>query len=166
MIEQKNGFTLVELMLTLAILGVLASLAAPSFTSLLERRELQGAGDNLFADLMFAKTEAIKRNKTIRVSFKGNGTTWCYGIKENSSCDCTASDCDIKVIDQDSFSRVSVLATSSFDGGSTSFTPLRGAANAGNLQFTVPSGAKIGVVVSSFGRIRMCGDSGGIPSCP
>lgn len=166
--QKQIGFTLIELMIVLAILAILASLAAPSFVETIERRKLNGAGEQLFATLLFAKTEAIKRNTPIQVTFKGNGATWCYGIAVNTACDCTddVPSCAIdgvkKVVNQDDYSVVSVDDTGSFsaDGASTSFTPLRGAANAGHLQFSISSGAELRVVVSSFGRVRLCSDTG------
>ncbi|NQZ52868.1 MAG: prepilin-type N-terminal cleavage/methylation domain-containing protein [Piscirickettsiaceae bacterium] len=170
MMDQKQkGFTLIELMVVVVILGVLVAIAFPSFVETLDRRKLKGAGDKLFADLLFAKTEAIKRNTPVRITFKGNGATWCYGIAENVACDCTAADCVIdgvsKVVNQDDYSAaVSVDGTASFAADDanafTSFTPLRGAANAGNLQFSIASGAELRVVVSSFGRVRLCSDTG------
>lgn len=166
--SKQKGFTLMELMITVVVLAVVAAIAAPSFTEIIDRRKLNGAGERLFADLMFAKTEAIKRNTPVRVTFKGSGATWCYGIAVNADCDCTDNvpACTIdgvtKIVNQTDYSaRVSVdAADSSFDDSFTSFTPLRGAANAGNLQFSISSGAELRTVVSSFGRVRLCSDTG------
>lgn len=165
------GFTIIELMITLVVLAIITVIALPSFSGVLERRQLQGAGEKLFADLMFAKTESIKRNIPIRVSFTGNGANWCYGLALDANCDCTAADCVIDgvlhVTNQDDYDGVLVDEDSTFDGTSTTFTPLRGAANPGNLQFTVSSGINLGAVVSSFGRVRLCSDSGfNYDACP
>jgi prepilin-type N-terminal cleavage/methylation domain-containing protein len=166
-----KGFTIIELMITLTVLAIIIVVAVPSFSGILERRQLHGAGEKLFADLMYAKTEAIKRNTPVRVSFTGTGATWCYGMALNANCDCTANDCQIdgvlQVTSQDDFDGVEVIADSSFVGGSTTFTPLRGAANPGRLEFAVSSGANLGAVVSSFGRVRLCSDGGfNYDNCP
>ena len=164
--RKRAGFTLIELMVTLAVLGVLAAIAAPSFSEILERRKLNGAGEALFANFIFAKTEAIKRNTPVQVSFVGNGATWCYGLAVNAACDCSDNvpACSIdgvtKITDQDDYSGVTVAASSTFDGSSTSFTPLRGAATSGHLEFSIASGAELRVVVSSFGRVSLCSDTG------
>lgn len=169
--HKKNGFTIIELMVTLAVLAIIFAIAAPSFSGLTERRKLNGAAEKLFTDLLFAKTEAIKRNTSIRVSFTGNGATWCYGLAVNSACDCTASDCTIDgvlhVTNQDEFEGILVDASSTLDDASTTFTPLRGAASTGHLQFTTQSGLDMGAVVSAFGRVRLCSDTGfDLADCP
>jgi len=165
--QRRAGFTLIELMITLAVLGVLAAIAAPSFSDILERRKLNGAGEALFASLLFAKTEAIKRNAPVRVSFVGSGATWCYGLSDsNATCDCSDNSpaCTVdgvtKIVDQSDYSSVTVDAGSSFVGAFTSFTPLRGGANSGTLTFAISNGNELSVDVSTFGRVRLCSDTG------
>lgn len=174
--QRRAGFTLIELMVTLAVLGILAAIAAPSFSDILERRKLNGAGETLFANLMFAKTEAIKRNADIRVTFVGTGATWCFGLSENVACDCSDNvpACTIdgvtKIVNQGDHSSISVdAAASTFDDTFTTFTSLRGAANtAGKLVFSIANGADVGVVVSTLGRVRLCSNTGsfGHGVCP
>lgn len=55
------GFTLIELMVTVALLAILMSLAAPSFQALLETQRMRAAAFDLMADLTLARNEALKR---------------------------------------------------------------------------------------------------------
>ncbi|ATI04127.1 MULTISPECIES: GspH/FimT family pseudopilin [Cycloclasticus] len=171
--NRQKGFTLIELLITVVILGILLALAAPSFFEILERRKIVGATDLLHSDLLFAKTETIKRNKVIRISFKNKGTTnWCYGMKEEVTCDCTtANDCDIdgveRVVKASDFPNVS--STWTFGSDTAEFDPIRGFVNlndAGTATFSIGS-ADTNVVLSITGRSRICSDTGigGYPSC-
>jgi type IV fimbrial biogenesis protein FimT len=71
--RHAKGFTLMELMIVLVIAGVLLAIAAPGFRTLLERNRLQAASSNLFASLMLARSEALKRNQVVWVC-KGTAT--------------------------------------------------------------------------------------------
>jgi len=173
--SKHSGFTLIELMITLAVLAILVALAAPSFSDILDRRKLNGASEELFSTLVFAKTETIKRNTPVHISFAGTGATWCYGLSVNSSCDCSdnAPACTIdgvtKIISQVDYSGVSVdAASSTLDDNSTSFNPRRGAAaTSGTLTFSIPSGDEISVELSTVGRVKLCSAEGtsGHSSC-
>lgn len=105
---QKNndlGFTLLELMITVAIAGIIATMAVPSFQRMLERNRLKEAVESLKSDLMFARTEAIKRSTNLNVSIIVDGDDWCYGIDDdNTACDCdTSGSCALKTVDGDEF---------------------------------------------------------------
>jgi type IV fimbrial biogenesis protein FimT len=62
-----RGLTLVELMVALAIAAVLAVAAAPSFTEYLANSRLRENANSLYAQILFAQSEAIKRNTVVRV---------------------------------------------------------------------------------------------------
>lgn len=57
-----GGFTLIELMVVLAVLAILLTLSAPSLTSFMRSAELSTASDSFVASLNAARSEAMKRN--------------------------------------------------------------------------------------------------------
>jgi type IV fimbrial biogenesis protein FimT len=67
------GFTLIELMVTITIAGVLATLAAPSFRDYVRTQRIKSASFDLAAALTLTRSEAIKRNTNIVMSQASGG---------------------------------------------------------------------------------------------
>lgn len=65
----QRGFTLIELMIVLAIAALLMLLAAPAFTTFMARQQLAGDVNQLQSVLTFARSEAIKQRQPITVKF-------------------------------------------------------------------------------------------------
>lgn len=65
--RRSRGFTLLEVMVVVAIMAVLASLAAPSFTPLIERWRVRQAAEELQSTLYYARSEAIKRGGDVAI---------------------------------------------------------------------------------------------------
>lgn len=68
-----EGFTLVELMVAIAIIGILASLALPSYRDLIARESLISTANELISSYKFARGEAIKRNQAVTLEAKQDG---------------------------------------------------------------------------------------------
>ncbi len=76
LMKKNHGFTLVELMITLAVLAILLSLAAPNFQVAIQNNRLTTQVNNLVTALSLARSEAIKRGATVTVC-KSNGGAAC-----------------------------------------------------------------------------------------
>ncbi len=78
--HQHRGFTLVELMVVVAILAIILLAAIPSFQRWIESRRLIGLADNVLNDLRYAQSEAIKTGTPVVITFHTDGNTWTYRI--------------------------------------------------------------------------------------
>mgnify|MGYP000252802508 CR=1 FL=1 len=178
--QKQSGFTLMELMIVVIVVGILTAIALPSFQSTIERRRLVGAADNLFSDLQYARSEAIKQNKEITFQFN-TGADWCYGIDDDGvGCDCTAgigaSNCTVvggedadgnpvsveKIVLASSFKDVQLADATNDLGGTFTINPRQGMPDDnGGLVLSINGQFKT-VCINAVGKMK---DVSGVNSC-
>jgi len=68
---------LIEVLLVIVVMGVLLSLAAPSFKTFTQSQKVKTASFDLYSTLLFARSEALKRRASVTVT--ANGGDWAAG---------------------------------------------------------------------------------------
>src|SRR5690606_1870057 len=81
---KQQGFTLVELLIVLVIAGILVSIAAPSFNSVVSERKLEEVRYSMASLLAYAKNEAVLRSEQVDLcggvaAAACDGTAWSVG---------------------------------------------------------------------------------------
>jgi type IV fimbrial biogenesis protein FimT len=152
-----RGFTLIELIVAMAVLGILAAVAAPAIGEYLATQRLKGAAEELQTDLQFARMESVQRNSAITVSLSSTGYTIAQGANTIKS--------------------VALGSGSTITGGATmvaTFNQVRATAdiNIDPANVTVSNTATsrtLRVSLTTMGRVSICSPSGavkGYDTCP
>jgi type IV fimbrial biogenesis protein FimT len=71
-----RGLTLIELMITVAVLAIGLSLAAPSFTQQIANYRLRSASESIINGLNYARAEAVRRNSPVSFTLDNTGAGW------------------------------------------------------------------------------------------
>ena len=193
--KNSNGFTLVELLITLIIVSVLLAVGLPSLKTFLQGNQLVAATNELLSAVHIARSEAIKLNTNVTLCESSNGTTcaatgdwengWIVFVDSNAdragtgaACAAIGTDCLLRV--HAAFTDNQLTLTGQNAGGASvsSYTfnsrglprGVGGTSQSGS--FSVCSldeaGNTIGsraVVVGLSGRVRVS-DNAAVISCP
>lgn len=148
--KNESGFTLAELMVTIAVLAVMAMIAIPAFMSWMPGMRLNGAARQIMGDLMAARMKAVKQNNRFRVFFNSPGTNQYQILDDdnnNNSAD-TGEAITTKNI-QTEYHDVTLSSTNN-----PIFSPRGTATNLPTVTLQNSSGSKT-VTVSIAGRVKI-----------
>lgn len=174
---RSAGFSLLELLVTLAVLGLIVAVGVPSMLQLYRQSQLQGVAQETYALLQYARSDAIASGETRYVVWQGSGANWCAAVAPVATCDCLTSTCAIngvsRVLQAADYSTVGLQSAVFAAGNYTAFDGLRGLAegHAGTVAYgyrdNTPA-SEVRAIVSTLGRVRLCqtgGANAGYPSC-
>lgn len=101
--SHSRGFTLVELMITLALLAIMAFIAIPSFTQLTRNNQLQAKAEELKSFLVFARSEAVTKRRAIKIDAR-DSALWkvCYASAAPGSNKCPDNANTLRSLEVDS----------------------------------------------------------------
>ena len=139
--NKQSGFTLIELIVIIAIVGVFAAIAVPNFLSYMPKYRLNGAARQVMGDLMAARMKAVKENTTVTVAWVSNRK---YSISTEEKTinyrDVTIGSVSDGSFSTDKFSNISFLS--------------RGTSNTGSIGLTNSTDSKK-VTVAITGRVKI-----------
>ncbi|OBU13994.1 prepilin-type N-terminal cleavage/methylation domain-containing protein [Photobacterium aquimaris] len=161
----KNGFTLLELIFTIAILATVLAAAAPSFHGLMARNKVERTVTELKGLFIAAKSEAVMRNKEVYLHTVGLTDTktytddWCViATTEPTANSCTTNDNTLYIVDGHSLSGLNIKRHT--DYASIKIDSMNGHPkfNAGEgiidwLTFEKESGKAVTMKMHMFGRL-------------
>lgn len=150
----QRGFSMIETMVVIVIVAILASIAAPSFRTLIANYQVRTGAEAILAGLQLARTEAIRRN--VRVKFTlGSGSGWSVLTEDGTTT--------IQTRDKAEGSSLVTVTTNPTAATTVTFNGSGrrvGSSQIDDLSIQHSKASQtLKIYVTSGGLIRMCDDS-------
>jgi type IV fimbrial biogenesis protein FimT len=167
--NRQHGFSLLELMITLGIVAILATVAIPSFDTMMKNTRRRQSVDNFWHAIFLARNEAIKRNSVVVLCKSRDGTqcdnrpgNWAHGwlVFENVDHDEPAQiDADEPILRMyNAVEQISVISNPTSEAGRQTFTfrPVAQGGVTGTVVFCDARGSSEAraIIISQTGRPR------------
>jgi prepilin-type N-terminal cleavage/methylation domain-containing protein len=164
----SSGFTLIELIVTVAVLVIISMTVVPLVQDMLQKQRIAAAAEAIHAQVMLAKSESYKRSTPIYVAIDEGGA-WALGVSDASGCNPSGTDCTLTYVESDGTTTTvqrTISSTeypgASMDGDSPdeiSFNPIRGTADSRTIELESED-YEVRIIVNSTGRVRICSPAG------
>jgi|LGOV01.1.fsa_nt_gb type IV fimbrial biogenesis protein FimT len=169
--NKQGGFTLIEVMIVIGIIGILAAISAPMISGWIPNYQLKAAARDLYSAAMKAKSEAVKCNVNCALTFNQGGNAYVVYIDTNANCEFDAGETIITQVQQ--WPKQVLLDTGRYGGDGLSFvnndnnnptisfrpnalpTSNAGGMSNGTAALLNTNNRKIDVIINRAGSIRI-----------
>lgn len=160
-LPENSGFTLIELMIAIAIIGIMTAIAVPAVMNWLPNYRLKAAARDLYSNMQKAKIEAVKSNKDALISFVAGtyvpaGRIGSYQVFVDDSPVNGAFDAGEQVLAQINMPKNVSLYFNNFSGNTAGFNS-RGlpCSGLGSVQLKNNNSRYYKISLSSAGNIKI-----------
>ena len=174
-IRRQAGFTLIESLIGLAVVGVIVGSVLPNFGAALERRHLEGAAAQLETDILYTRSQAVATNEALRMRFQQGGSGSCYVVHSGpaNACECQADGSATCSAAGQTYRSVGFAPTGAVqlraNVNAILFSPNLGTSTpTGTLRLSGRQDRAVHLVVNLMGRVRACSPGAainGYPAC-
>lgn len=157
---KPRGLTLLELVIAMAMLAIVASLALPNFGSAADRTRLRSAAETLATDIAEARYESAQRGAPLFLDVQA-GPGWCWAVTTAAGCRCgLPQSCQLKTVSEADNPGVLLV-----DAHALAFDPTGMPMAAAGTEALLQSrrGEQLRVSVSPLGRASICSPEGAVP---
>jgi prepilin-type N-terminal cleavage/methylation domain-containing protein len=93
--KSQKGVSAIELMVTVAIIGIIGAIAIPSYQDYIARERLLGAAQAIYSQAILARRQAVSNNDTRYFFVSDDSGDWCAYASSVSNATCASSDSPI-----------------------------------------------------------------------
>lgn len=147
----QEGFSLVELLVTIGIIAVVAAIAVPQLQAYVTNSRLKSAARDIMGDIFLCKERAIVENRQYRIAFNIGGT---YTVEQcnNTGSSCTAGYSVIQTKTPTTFGNDIRITSAAFGVNSTINFQTRGTTESGNIVLTNGRNSTATITTNITGR--------------
>lgn len=174
-VSRQLGFSLVEVMMSVVLMGIGMALALPSYRDMVEKRQITNGAEQVASFINTAQGVAMKTNQVVTVSYsRTDENDWCIGAVSGAApCDCTVTDttadnfCQIAsqtfVLNNEHAANRDLVHSVTGDGA-YAFDPIRGLFLDLDDSLTMELRSqnqdfRLNVMVNNTGRVILCSSS-------